>query len=157
PTDLPTPLPTAVPTTPPVKSMGSVWIFPESQTVAIDTQFITEVRCHTGTTRIAAYGIDIYYNPQIVAIYRDIGNNGVQPGSDGFLSAINANESGKLVTSGFDTDGSGPGENLHILTVNWTAIAMGTTYIEINIRNLVNENTYTIGELQGIPGKVTVM
>jgi len=129
---------------------GDVWIEPESETVSED--FETEVHCNTGSQHLAAYGIDFYYDSEKISA------SSVTAGADGFLSASNINEPGKIATSGFNAGGVTPGTDLHLLTIHWTIVSSGTSNIDVDVDTgtFVNENTEIIGTPMGISGSVTV-
>jgi hypothetical protein len=148
----PTPIPTSVPRNP-----GEVWLIPENQEVSNGASFTTEVHCHTGLQELGAYGIDLYFDSAIIVVDTLVGDeSGVDEGPDGFIAAINPNDDGVLKTSGFDTGGTGPGSDLHILTIHWKAIGRGTSSINIDVRNMTDPDTEDIGTLNGISGSVTV-
>jgi hypothetical protein len=159
PTTVPTPVPQP-PTEPPAggsTSAGDVWIVPASQGVDLGSNFFTEIHVNTGSQLLAAYGIEIYYDPSIIEVDTSVGSDGVEAGPDGYLSAVNPNTSGNLIMSGFDASGKGPGEDLHILTVYWTAVGTGTTVIDMVINAFVDDTTMDIGSPAGTGGSVTVM
>jgi hypothetical protein len=102
---------------------------------------------------LAAYGVDFSYNSSILSV----ASSDVSAGSDGFVSAINANNPGVLATSGFDASGRGPNASLHLLTINWHAVGRGTSAIDLNVKNFVDPSaTTTIGTPRGISGSITV-
>ncbi|MBN1699308.1 MAG: hypothetical protein JW881_17440, partial [Spirochaetales bacterium] len=141
---------------PATKSAGSVWIDPASMNVSRGSAFTNEVHAHSGTQKLAAYGVTLSFTSSILTVDTSIGTNGVQAGADGFVAAVNANTAGRLVISGFDTSGKGPGTDLHVCTVNWNASGSGTTTISVAVDSLVDENTNNIGTANGISGSVTV-
>jgi hypothetical protein len=153
-TETPTPVVTETPTpTPAQKTAGSVWIDPESQSVSMGSSVVFEVHVHTGSQDIAAYGIDIYYDSAILSINSD---DDVEEGADGFIAAVNVNTDGKIVTSGFDTGGEGPGTDLHLLTITMQANGRGTSALDLDVRSLADSDTNTIGTPDGISGSITV-
>jgi hypothetical protein len=159
-TETPTPTPTATPAvtetptpTPVQRTAGSVWIDPVSQSVSVGSSVVFEVHCHTGNQDLAAYGIDIYYNSGVLAINSD---DDVEEGADGFIAAVNINTVGKIVTSGFDTGGEGPGNDLHLLTVTMQAIGSGTSSLDVDVRSLADSDTNIVGNPNGISGSITV-
>jgi hypothetical protein len=154
PTDEPTAAPTAEPTAVP-KGAGSVWLDPDNMTVGNGENFTMNVHCHTGSQKLAAYGIDFLYDASVITVNTGVGNNGVEAGPDGFIAAINSPE-GQLITSGFDLSGKGPGNELNILKINWTAAGVGTTDITINVKRFVDPATADIGTLTGHSATVTV-
>lgn len=154
-TDVPTPTPKAKPTTPP-KVKGSVWLSPEEKTVTVGEQFKMEIRLHTGDRKIAAYGINIIYDPKVVGIDIAKGSNGVEVGASGFVSAVNANEPGKLVIGGFDANGVNPGKDINFLVVHWVAKSAGTTELTIAVRDLLDSNSQKIADPSPAGASITV-
>jgi hypothetical protein len=156
PTAAPTSVPTAVPTdAPPVVSAGSVWIDPSTRSVSNGSTFTLDVHCHSGNQLLAAYGIDLYFNQSIINIDSNASKI-VEAGPDGFLAASNTGTAGKVVTSGFDASGVGPGSDLHIVIVHMVAVGSGTSAVDIDVRSFVDDATTTIGTPNGISGSVTV-
>ena len=75
---------------------------------------------------------------------------------DGFIAAVNPDEAGVLRASGFDVAGTGPGTDLHLLTVNWVAVTTGTSILDLDVKTLTDSGTTPIGTPNGIDGTVTV-
>jgi predicted RNA-binding protein with EMAP domain len=136
---------------------GEVSVVPSDLTVTEGDNFSVEIHVNTGAQKIAAYGIYIGYNTEVLALDTSMGESGISEGPDGFIAAVNAKQPGLVRVSGFDTSGEGPGTDLHLLTVYWTAIGTGTSLIEITVDNLVDNNTHNIGERKGINGTATVL
>ncbi|MBN2441469.1 MAG: hypothetical protein JXJ04_08980, partial [Spirochaetales bacterium] len=156
PTTAPTTAPTAVPTTPPVvKSAGSVWLDPSSQTVSNGAAFTLNVHCHTGNAYLAAYGIDFYFDTSVINIDSSVSRI-VEKGPDGYLAASNTGTAGKIVTSGFDASGVGPSSDIHLLIIHMVGTGSGTSAIDIDVRSFVDDATTVIGNPNGISGSVTV-
>lgn len=152
-----TPSPTPLPTETPLPGAGHVRIAPEETSVFINEHFSVEVRLDSGTQKVAAYGIDISYTPGIISVDTEQGDSGVAEGADGFIAAVNVNEPGIIKTSGFDTTGSGPGRDLHLLTLYFIAgEEAGSTPLSVTIDSIVDENTLEVGIPEAIGGNVTV-
>lgn len=142
----------------PVYAPGAVWLTPSTMTVYPNDPFALEVHLNSGYQRLAAYGFDIFYDDSLVAVDTSIGNGGVVPGPDGFVSAVNPNTPGQLIISGFDVMGKGPGSDLHLLTLSFLALNnFGTSDISLNINVLVDENTNTIGQPTGYGSTVSAV
>jgi hypothetical protein len=139
-----------------VPGSGRVWISPEVSTVPENAEFKTDIFVDSGNQKIAAYGFLLNYSEDIISLDVEKGNNGVEPGSDGYLAALNNSVSGQLFVAGYDVYGKGPGKELHFLTINWRAVKKGETTITITVRNLVDETTGIVGKPVGISGKVVV-
>lgn len=105
---------------------------------------------------MSAYGIDIRYKAGLISIDAGLGTDGVSPGVDGFVSAVNANEGGVLKVTGFDTSGKGPGPDLHLFTVHFTTgDSYGGSVIEIVVDDLIDETTAAI-PFSRVNGSVSV-
>lgn len=92
----------------------------------------------------------------MVLINNSVAYNGIEPGPYGYISAVNAATAGAIHISGFDTTGTGPGTDLHLLTAYWRAIHPGKTSLSILVNALSDPSTDTIGNPTGIDGMVTV-
>ncbi|MBN2532275.1 MAG: hypothetical protein JXB88_05260 [Spirochaetales bacterium] len=149
----PTVEPTSTPTPRPAYGIsGSVWFKPQSQDVGMNDEFTTEVHVDAGTQLLAAYGITVNYDENKISF------DDVEPGPDGFLAAVNDTVPGTIRISGFDTTGTGPGSDLSLLTIAWTAGSeSGITILELIVDTLADEKTDTIGVPTGINGSVTII
>ncbi|MBN2442902.1 MAG: hypothetical protein JXJ04_16205 [Spirochaetales bacterium] len=159
-TPVPDPTDALTPTPTPLYGIvaGNVWLEPAAQTIKAKDNFTTEIFADAGTQKLAAYGLNITYGDPMISVDIDNGSNGVSPGADGFISAVNATEPGLLRISGFDATGTGPGRNLHLLTIFWTAgPEEGTVSINIDVDSLADANTETIGNPWGVGGTVTII
>ena len=137
-------------------SAGDIWFEPESLEVEIGSEFAIEMHANTGTKKLGAYGIDIDYDQLIISVETTVGENGVVAGTEGFVSAVNP-VLGLIKISGFDANGTGPGENLHILTINFNADSQGTTALDIIVDQFLDQNEeLPIGDPAGYSGKVIV-
>ncbi|MBN1696137.1 MAG: hypothetical protein JW881_01375, partial [Spirochaetales bacterium] len=132
-------------------------VFPPTQTVYTGDDVTVEIHIASETLKIAAYGINIGFDDLLLEIDTSMGVNGVQEGSDGFLSAVNIQKDGEIKTSGFDTAGKGPGSDLHLLTVYFKAIEEGISEIDINVIDLTDEHTQMIGFLPVTGGSVVIL
>ncbi|MBN1215566.1 MAG: hypothetical protein JXA99_08980, partial [Candidatus Lokiarchaeota archaeon] len=113
--------------------------------------FDTKVYINSGTQRVAAYGFNITFNPNIVNIER------ITAGIDGFLSAIEIdNSNGWATACGFDATGMGPSSCLDFLTITWEAIGSGETILGIEIIQLLDETTDVIGTPHGVNSHVII-
>jgi len=133
-----------------------VWFVPGEKTLGLGEKFSTGVHVDSGTSKLGAYQFTITYNQNIITVDTTKGTNGVEPGADGFVAAVNANTPGRLIVNGFDAYGKGPGNDLHVLTVHWKTVGAGTTTLGLTVTDLVDETGITIGTPHGIDGEVTV-
>ncbi len=133
--------------------VGQVWMS-ESEITAESGEIIsTEIYVNSGTECLSYYDIMLLWNPSIFDI-SDSGY-GVQAGPDGFLSSI-VYRYGEVIITGFDTSGTGPGERLHILTIEWFVGGdPGTSSLDIIVNELSDSSGSTIGILEGISSVVT--
>ncbi|MBN2532816.1 MAG: hypothetical protein JXB88_07995 [Spirochaetales bacterium] len=150
------PTPTPEPTQTPQAGAGDVWFVPQEVVVGINTNFATEIHVNTGSQKFAAYGFDISYNA-FIRLNSSVGTKGVEEGPDGFVAAVNANETGFIRISGFDASGTGPGQDLHVLTINWRSYSYeGTCPLDLEIVDLGDESTNPIGNPRAIDGNVII-
>lgn len=110
----------------------------------------------SGSQLIAAYSLDIIYNPSLIQVETAVGHSGVEIGADGFVSAVDAGSPGVLIIAGFDVAGHGPGTQLHLLTITWRALADGISPLTLTVDSLVDTSYLPIGTPRGITGSVTV-
>jgi len=150
PTAVPTVAPTAAPTVAPA-GPGSAWIVPATQSVTNGATGVkVVVHVNTGTSLLAAYGIDVTYNSTI------LGSPAAAAESTGFMMAAGFANAGTAQVSGFDTAGKGPSTDLGLFNVTFTAIARGTSTIGVNNKSFVDPATTTIGTPSGVGGSITV-
>ncbi|MBN2443670.1 MAG: hypothetical protein JXJ04_20080 [Spirochaetales bacterium] len=150
--------PTPEPTPVILPGAGDVWFVPENTTVDAGENFTVEIHLNSGDQLFAAYGFEIYFDPAVILARTEIGTDGVLPGPDGFLTAQAAGPVPGIVRiKGFDTSGTGPGEDLHILTVYFTATGTGTTTLDLEIESLHDSAAEIIGNPNAIDGTVTVL
>jgi endo-1,4-beta-xylanase len=148
-----TPITTAPPTTPtptPVVGDCNVSFNPENSTQILNSTFQIDVVVDSGSQKLAAYGITVSYNANILSVVD------VEKGAEGFLAAANTENPGEIVASGFDSSGTGPGSNLQVLIITFNAEAEGTSTLGLYVDELVDGGTNTIGTACGIDGSVTV-
>lgn len=137
---------------------GDVWFVPSEIIILTNTQFTTEVHVNSGVQKIAAYGFEVHFDQNIVAVDTTQGNNGVTAGPDGFVAAVNSEDPGILIFNGYDTSGKGPGSDLNVLTIHWSSgMTTGTTPLNLRVTTLTDETTATIGDIpRDLDGSVTV-
>lgn len=148
----PTAAPSTAPTPEPVEGAGEVWIVPAEQVVSVGLTFNADIHINSGTQKIAAYGIVVTYDSNIIGL----GPSGVDEGADGYTSAVNTNTPGIIQISGFDATGVGPSGDLEMVIIEWTGIAEGTSAIDMTIDKLVDDSTTQVGTPTAISGSVTV-
>jgi len=134
---------------------GDVWFSPLTGTTSASS-YSDEVHANSGTSKLGAYQFTITYDESIIAVDTTKGMDGVEAGPDGFFAAVNANTPGTLIVNGFSTAGTGPGSDLHVLTIHWTTVGTGTTTLDLTVTDLTDETGVTIGTPNGISGERTV-
>ncbi|MBN2737270.1 MAG: hypothetical protein JXR70_09840 [Spirochaetales bacterium] len=137
------------------KPVGQVWFDNYYIYPAINSNFDTEIHVNTGTEQLGSYQFEIHYDPSIIAVDTTLGNNGVDPGKEGFLAAVNSMKPGILIFNGFNAFGSTPSENLHLATVHWHALSSGNSDVEIIVESLTSLKFTDIGNSQGETIKIT--
>ena len=143
----PTPEPIPVPDT---SLAGAMWYLPHDQIVDNGTSFLVEVHLNSGIQYFAAYGVDILYDSSIISY------NSYSIGAQGFVSALNVRTPDVVKISGFDAIGKGPGLDLHVLTIHWTAVAVGETVLGMEIDQLSDQYLNNIGKPTPNDGRVIV-
>jgi endo-1,4-beta-xylanase len=142
----PTPETTAPTVTPTPPATKLVWFVPASQEVGLSSPFTLEIHGDTGTQTLAAYGFNVIYDSGMISLNTEIGDSGVEEGADGFVAAVNGQEPGTIVISGFDASGTGPGSDLHIVTIHFIAgDTAGTTEIILEVNDYADTDTNSIG------------
>ena len=140
--------------TPPV-SWGEVWLV-HPDTVELYSDFTCEIHLNSGSQKLAAYEIDLNFDDRIIEVVPYTGSSGVEAGPDGFLAASLINP-GYIKISGYDVYGTGPGTDMHILTVHFTALSEGTTTLTPDVTTLVAPDSATIGNPFGIESLLMVI
>jgi hypothetical protein len=128
-------------------SIGEITLSTASSNIKEGDAFVTEALLNSGTQNFAAYTFTITYDSSVVAVNTDMGTSGVEAGADGFVSAVNTSTAGQIIIAGFDANGTGtgPGANLSVLKINWNAITAGNASMQLDILNIVDSSTATIG------------
>ncbi|MBN1214090.1 MAG: hypothetical protein JXA99_01485, partial [Candidatus Lokiarchaeota archaeon] len=133
--------------------LGNVWFSPVSTQTIGDT-FETKIYINTGSQNIAAYGFNITYNKDVIQIASD---EYVVAGAEGFVSAVNIdNVNGWVMIAGFEAAGTGPNSQLHLITINWTTVGVGTSSLDLSIEDLVDSNKKPIEFSNAIDDSIVV-
>ncbi|MBN2738599.1 MAG: hypothetical protein JXR70_16580 [Spirochaetales bacterium] len=141
----------------PLNQPGSVWLEPSSYSAVSGEQFALQIYANSGNVPLAAYGIFLKFDPSLIQLNTNVGSSSVNIGPDGFISAANPNnEAGELKVTGFDVNGKGPGENLHLLTINLIAQSAGITNIDLILDSLTDNSARIIGTPTGVGASVTI-
>jgi hypothetical protein len=143
---------TPEPSLEPGDQVGDVWIYPQEMAISSGDLFYSEIHANTGSQRLAAYGFGITYDSSKINI------QDVDEGADGFIAAVGMGSPGYFIIQGFDTNGTGPGSDLHVVTMTYENYPdeCGTTAIQVTINEMVDYYTETIGTPQGYEGTVTI-
>ncbi len=141
---------------PTTTSAADVWFAPDGTTASVGDEFSIGVHVNTGSLKLGAYHFVITFDDSIVSVDADQGMQGVEAGADGFVTISNASVSGQIIFNGFDVEGKGPGEDLHVATIYWSAQSAGTTALDLTVGNLTSEIGLTLGTPHAIDGTVTV-
>jgi beta-lactam-binding protein with PASTA domain len=138
---------------------GDVWLAPATTETAAGSDFALQVHANSGSSRLGVYKFELTFDNTRVQVNTSIGQNGVEVGNDGFLSLANAkNDEGRLLVNGTDPAGKTPGEDLHLLTINFTAQDVaGAALIGLSVQQFANELFVTIGTPNGVGSTVTVI
>ncbi|MBN1699941.1 MAG: hypothetical protein JW881_20700 [Spirochaetales bacterium] len=137
------------------KPLVEIRFAPETLIVNEEDLFDTGIILDTKDYKIAAYGINVYYDPDVLQVDADKGNNGVSAGADGFLAAANPSVPGEIRIAGFDVGGKGPDPDMELLVIHWKAIGVDdASTIFMNIKSLTDQ--YQTELLHDDPGTCTV-
>lgn len=109
---------------------GDVRLVPDGQTVGIDANFTQDVIVDSGNSELGVYQFTVTYDPNLIIVDTTQGTSGVDPGPDGFITVVNPDTPGQLVINGFDLNGTGPGPNLHVLTIYFKTVALEPPPVE---------------------------
>ena len=121
---------------------GSFWFKPVGITVAPDAPFHVQIRLNTGEHKVLAYELSIFSDTNYITFYE----SDIVAGPSGFIAADSMDTPGHATISGFDTQGTGPGKDLHLLTIEARSTAnLGTGRIALEVEILVDEETNTLG------------
>ena len=73
-------------------------------------------------------------------------------GPDGFYAAANVDtDTGTISVAGFHTGGAGPSDNLHLLTIHWSAgIQTGASNIILGVDTMTDMSYNTINSNSGL-------
>ena len=141
----------------PTPQPGSLWIEPSNQLVSVNSSFQSIVRLNSSTDDYAAYTLSISYDPVILKLDDEKGDQGVEAGAEGFVSLVENSIPGTVRISGFDARGQGPGSALAIVEINWVALADGTTDLIIDVSQLENAQAQSITVVEMFNSTVEVI
>jgi hypothetical protein len=124
----------------------NVWLDPENHSASTTTAFALDVKLNSGAQKLGSYEFEILFSTTYVKVDTSKGTDGVEPGADGFLTFANTdNDTGTLTVNGFDINGTGPGEEMHVLTIYFIAQnTVGSTQIDLIVNQLKDEQGYVI-------------
>jgi hypothetical protein len=134
---------------------GDMWIVPAIQTVENSAPCTSEIHANSGTIQLAAYGCEVGYDETLLSLPAE---DDVIEGADGFIAAYNAETPGAIIVSGFNATGITPGEDIHMITINWITddTATGTSVIALTVNDMADKNGVNIGTPNGINGSITI-
>ncbi len=136
------------------EEVGQVWMTGTGDLEGVD-EFDIDIYLNSGTSLVAAYGIILEWDPNIIQISGGV--DGVNEGADGFIMAENVNNTGgRVFVAGFDAMGAPASEEFHLLIITMTRINYGTTELNLTVESLVNESTNPIGLVEGLNSSITL-
>jgi len=139
---------------------GMVSLTPPSPRVESGVQLVLAVQVDSGSARIGAYTLEVGFDPTRLQVDTAAGaDQGVSPGAAGLATNIvNVdNIQGRLVVTGFDVTGKGPGASLHLLSLHLRSIGTdGPVPVSLTVRTLADELGQTIGTPNGQGSEVTI-
>jgi hypothetical protein len=134
---------------------GDLWFEKYKQTVVRSKTFTTPILVNSGSQRVAAYVLDIEYNPSKVSLVTTNGL-GVTAGDIGFVASVNSGTVGNVRVAGFDSPGKGPGTASRFITASWKAEQTGLSMMAVDCRELIDETGASIFP-RGYASYVTVV
>jgi len=139
---------------------GTVSLTPASIRVESGVEVVLAVEIDSGSARVGAYTLEIGFDPTRLQVDTAAGaDQGVSAGTAGLgTNVVNVdNALGRLVVTGFDVTGKGPGANLHLLSIYLRATgADGTVPLTLGVSTLADELGQTIGTPAGQGSEVTI-
>jgi uncharacterized repeat protein (TIGR02543 family) len=137
---------------------GDVSIQPPSIDVPTEQSFDLSVQVDSGPLQIGAFDFTVSYDPAALQLDTSIGNNGVEPGPDGFApAAVDATTPGQITINGFSIAGAGPGTALDFLTIHFIAGTIpGSTPVDIVVNTLADPLGTSLPTGQSTGSTVTV-
>ena len=132
---------------------GMIWFSPHTGIATVGASYSDEIHVNTGSSRLGAYSFTIIFSQGVIDVDTSRGEyGGVDAGPDGFVTMVNTSIPGQIRVNGFNVVGTGPGNDLNVLTVYWTAVDTGTSALGIIVKTLTDEMMDTIGVPNGING-----
>jgi hypothetical protein len=95
--------------------------------INVCSTFSATVYANTGDQLLSSYNITVSYSTGTLTPDICSGINGINAGTDGFVTTVDAQTSGKIIVSGFDAGGIGPGTKLKLFNIKLKAIDFGET------------------------------
>jgi aryl-phospho-beta-D-glucosidase BglC (GH1 family) len=152
---------TATPTTPPTNTTTptvtnpptgncNVSFSPANSTQGVNSTFDIAIVVNSGSQNVAAYGFEVVYNGSVINAID------ANEGAQGYLAASNLSSSGVASVTGFDASGTGPGSSVELVVITFEAINEGDSTLTLNVDQLVDSDTNTVGDACGNSGSVTV-
>jgi hypothetical protein len=140
---------------------GDVWLVipdkDDGKCINVGWEFEVEIHLNSGAQRLSTYYVELLFNSSVIQVNTNIGASGVEPGPDGFVTAMSpTGDPGSLLAVGYDETGTGPGTDLHVATAHFLALAVGATAIECVVSDLQDDTAEVIGAPQGIGNSVSV-
>ncbi|MBN2442523.1 MAG: cellulase family glycosylhydrolase [Spirochaetales bacterium] len=142
--------PTATPSTTQIPGNCNVSFNPANSTQGVNSTFDIGIVVNSGSQNVAAYGFEILYNASVLDAID------ANEGAQGYLAASNLTGSGVASVTGFDASGTGPGSSVELVVITFRAIGEGDSTLTLNVDQLVDSDTNTVGSACGNAGSVTV-
>ncbi|KPA15798.1 A disintegrin and metalloproteinase with thrombospondin motifs 9-like isoform, partial [Candidatus Magnetomorum sp. HK-1] len=120
---------------------AKVWMSPSEMSIKPEESFFLDIYVQSIQQKLGSYQFEIIFDQSVMNVNDQIGNSGVIIGNEGFLSVVNLdNSNGKIIINGFDTTGKGPGDELHLLRLNFLSFGnIETSDLVLTVSNLTNE------------------
>lgn len=140
-----------------IAAPGDVRLVPSTIKIFPGQNFALQVMVDSGGQKLGGYTLELAFDRNLLEM-----NTAVANGVDALATAnvYNVeNDKGSIKMTGLDVDGKGPGNMLHILTLNGKALddaASGSATVNLKAVSLINEMADSIATPNGQGAVVTI-
>jgi len=139
----------------PAQEIGRAWL-KHPYKVNYGMRSEVEIHFNSGEEILSGFRMFLNYNQNMLNVDTSRGSAGVSPGPDGFISAV-SHTNGVVLITGFDSSGTGPGEDLHIATAHFRAIQTGSTQFSLVVDEASNDMALSIGTPIGMDSSIKIV
>lgn len=125
-----------------VKELGEIK-FSIPEPIISGDYFVQNIHLDSEGTAIKSYNFEIPFNSEIMGLDTSVGNNGIEPGADGFINQITVNEDNIIIKGTINT-GDVIGSNLDFIKINWMALKRGESNLSLKINEMYTADNVRI-------------